>query len=147
MSLPSLRSILLYGALAAAVLVCLRLISLAPLQLDWGRELVGAAIALVALVIGARLRERHSSPSESPTAGAEAPPDTATTNTAAPDLSPREREVLALLAEGMSNKEMARTLSVSENTVKTHLANLYAKLGAGRRTEALKIAQRHRLIG
>jgi DNA-binding CsgD family transcriptional regulator len=47
----------------------------------------------------------------------------------------------------MSNKEMARTLSVSENTGKTHLANLYAKLGAGRRTEALTIAQRHRLIG
>jgi DNA-binding CsgD family transcriptional regulator len=60
----------------------------------------------------------------------------------APSLSVREREVLRLLAQGLSNKELARALSVSENTVKTHLANLYAKLGVGRRTEALAIARR-----
>ncbi len=59
----------------------------------------------------------------------------------AAELSLREREVLQHLAKGLSNKEIARALSVSENTVKTHLANVYAKLGVGRRVEALKAAR------
>uniref|UniRef100_UPI0021492E65 response regulator transcription factor n=1 Tax=Tahibacter caeni TaxID=1453545 RepID=UPI0021492E65 len=57
------------------------------------------------------------------------------------ELSQREREVLRRLAEGLSNKQIARALSVSENTVKTHLANVYAKLGVGRRTEAARAAR------
>lgn len=60
---------------------------------------------------------------------------------AAAELSPREREVLRGLRDGLSNKQIARVLQVSENTVKTHLANVYAKLGVGRRTEALRVAQ------
>ena len=63
----------------------------------------------------------------------------------ASELSQREREVLHWLAQGLSNKEIARTLSLSENTVKTHLANVYAKLGVGRRTEALKVARQQGL--
>jgi len=46
-----------------------------------------------------------------------------------------------LLARGLSNKELARELSVSGNTIKTHLANLYAKLGVSRRTQALAVAR------
>ncbi|MEO1014851.1 MAG: response regulator transcription factor [Pseudomonadota bacterium] len=61
-------------------------------------------------------------------------------------LSPRELEVLELLAAGRANKEIARTLDVSPNTVKTHLSNLYRKLEAGRRTEAVDAARRLRLI-
>jgi ATP/maltotriose-dependent transcriptional regulator MalT len=57
------------------------------------------------------------------------------------ELSQRERAVLLKLAQGLSNKEIARVLSVSENTIKTHVANIYAKLGVNRRTEALKAAQ------
>jgi ATP/maltotriose-dependent transcriptional regulator MalT len=52
-------------------------------------------------------------------------------------ISPRELEVLDLLAAGRSNKEIARRLDVSPNTVKTHLANLYEKLEVKRRTEAI----------
>jgi ATP/maltotriose-dependent transcriptional regulator MalT len=52
-------------------------------------------------------------------------------------ISPRELEVLDLLAAGRSNKEIARRLDVSPNTVKTHLANLYEKLEVRRRTEAI----------
>lgn len=52
-------------------------------------------------------------------------------------LSPRELEVLQLLAAGQANKEIARALGVSPNTVKTHLARLFEKLGAGSRTEAI----------
>ena len=56
-------------------------------------------------------------------------------------LSARELEVLRLLAEGHSNKEMARRLNLSPNTVKTHLANLYGKLDARRRTQAVSRAR------
>lgn len=52
-------------------------------------------------------------------------------------ISPREREVLALLAAGLSNKEIAERLHVSPHTVKTHVAKLYEKLDARRRTEAI----------
>jgi DNA-binding NarL/FixJ family response regulator len=56
-----------------------------------------------------------------------------------PRLTPREREVLALLAQGLGNKQIAWELSVSEHTVKYHVSALYAKLGAGSRTEALRL--------
>ncbi len=52
-------------------------------------------------------------------------------------ISERELEVLRLLAAGQSNKEIANRLSVSPNTVKTHIANLFGKLEVGRRTEAI----------
>lgn len=52
-------------------------------------------------------------------------------------ISPREREVLELLAAGLSNKEIAERLHVSPHTIKTHVARLYEKLDARRRTEAI----------
>lgn len=56
-------------------------------------------------------------------------------------ISPRELAVLHELADGRSNKEIARRLKVSPNTVKTHVARLYEKLGAERRTDAVKRAR------
>lgn len=53
------------------------------------------------------------------------------------ELSDRETEVLKCLAEGMTNKEIAGQLFISENTVKTHLQNLYSKLEVSRRTQAV----------
>lgn len=61
-------------------------------------------------------------------------------------LTPRELEVLRLIAEGLSNKEMAERLFVSENTVKTHASRVFDKLGASRRTQAVQIAKRQGLI-
>jgi DNA-binding CsgD family transcriptional regulator len=147
-------AILAYGALAALMLGCFWLVSLAPLRLPWGRELVGAVIAIVAMGVGLSLsrRPRQGSLSTTPPPDASATglphaPDPAAPDPAAPDLSPREQTVLRLLGQGLSNKELARELSVSENTIKTHLANLYAKLGVGRRTEALAAARRWRIPG
>jgi DNA-binding CsgD family transcriptional regulator len=60
---------------------------------------------------------------------------------AALGITPREVEVLALLAAGQSNKEIARVLGVSPNTVKTHLARLFAKLDAKTRTAAIARAR------
>ncbi len=61
-------------------------------------------------------------------------------------LTTREREVLALLAEGFANKEIAGRLAVSEKTVKTHVSNIIQKLGAADRTQAAVIAVRRRLV-
>lgn len=56
-------------------------------------------------------------------------------------LSPREVEILDALATGESNKEMARRLGISPNTVKTHVARLYEKLGVQRRIQAIETAR------
>jgi DNA-binding CsgD family transcriptional regulator len=61
-------------------------------------------------------------------------------------ITDREHEVLRQLAAGRSNKEIARRLNLSLNTVKTHIARLYAKLEAARRTEAVLRARELRLI-
>ncbi len=61
-------------------------------------------------------------------------------------ISPRELEVLQALAAGLANKEIARQLDVSPNTVKTHVARLFDKLGAQRRTEAIRKARELGLV-
>jgi NarL family two-component system response regulator LiaR len=69
-----------------------------------------------------------------------------TTRIAALGITPRELEVLQLIAEGLSNKEMAERMFVSENTVKTHASRVFDKLGASRRTQAVQYAKRQGLI-
>ncbi len=61
-------------------------------------------------------------------------------------LTDRECQVLKLLAAGHANKEIARTLDVSPNTVKTHIANLFQKLEVERRTQAIRKARELRLL-
>jgi NarL family two-component system response regulator LiaR len=62
------------------------------------------------------------------------------------DLTPRELEVLPLLATGQLNKEIADTLNITERTVKFHVSSILGKLGAGNRTEAVSIAAQRGLI-
>lgn len=62
------------------------------------------------------------------------------------DLTRREREVLALLASGLSNSEIAARLSVSRSTAKAHVTNILSKLGVSSRGEAIALALRHKLI-
>lgn len=176
----SWRPVLGWGLLAATLLVSLELIRLAPLWLGLGRELVGAAVAILAVAVGVGIARWWYAPGErlradfgssdrtqadarpvaavgiaamaatdgvGPQSGERATsPIGAVADGPAPvpaldALSPREREVLRLLADGLSNKELARALNVSENTIKTHLANLYAKLGTRNRVQALARAQ------
>jgi DNA-binding NarL/FixJ family response regulator len=61
-------------------------------------------------------------------------------------LTPRELQILGLIAEGLSNKEIAERVFVSENTVKTHASRVFDKLGARRRTEAVQLGKSWRLI-
>ncbi|MGX1673941.1 response regulator [Streptomyces sp. NPDC055400] len=62
-------------------------------------------------------------------------------------LSAREREVLALVAKGTSNKEIARVLFISEATVKTHLTHVYGKLGVKDRAAAVAVAYDRKILG
>jgi DNA-binding NarL/FixJ family response regulator len=61
-------------------------------------------------------------------------------------LSPREREILALVAEGLGNKIVAARLGISEHTVKTHITSIFEKLGAESRAEAVAIGARTGVI-
>lgn len=65
---------------------------------------------------------------------------------AVPSLSKREREVIAILSEGLSNKGIAERLFISETTVRHHLTSIFAKLGVSDRLELLIYAYRHGLV-
>jgi DNA-binding NarL/FixJ family response regulator len=97
-----------------------------PLPPDAPVELILAA----AHVLAAGLRLEAAAPAERP----------------APALSPREREVLALMADGAPNKVIARELGISVRTAKFHVAAVLAKLGARNRAEAVSLALREGLV-
>ncbi|MER6209649.1 MULTISPECIES: response regulator transcription factor [unclassified Streptomyces] len=78
-----------------------------------------------------RLLERLSEPEPQPASGPAEPPD---------GLTAREAEVLVLIAEGLTNQEIARALHVSTATVKTHINNLFAKTGLKDRAQAVRYA-------
>lgn len=61
-------------------------------------------------------------------------------------LTPRELEIIAFMAAGLSTQEIAERAGVSENTVKTHIGRVFDKLGARRRTHAVQLAKEYRLI-
>lgn len=93
-------------------------------QLVYGLRCVMSGDALVSPSITRRLLDRF-----------------ATTGTAVlPPLTPRERDVLVKLSAGLSNRELARALHLSEATVKTHVSNLLAKLGVRDRVQAVVLA-------
>ncbi|MFF5531902.1 response regulator [Streptomyces cinerochromogenes] len=84
-----------------------------------------------------RLLERLSQPEPEPVRAADEAPD---------GLTARETEVLVLIAEGLSNQEIARRLHVSTATVKTHINNLFAKTGLKDRAQAVRYAYSKRLV-
>jgi DNA-binding NarL/FixJ family response regulator len=61
-------------------------------------------------------------------------------------LSSRERKILQLVAQGLSNQTLADQLCVSETTVRFHLRNAFAKLGAKNRTQAVALARSHGML-
>jgi NarL family two-component system response regulator LiaR len=62
------------------------------------------------------------------------------------DLTEREREVLALMIEGLNNVQIAGRLTVSPSTIKSHVSNILSKLGVASRTEAVTLALRHKIV-
>lgn len=126
------RTIVLYGAALAVGAVALQWLEYQWIARSHATALYVGLIAAAFLALGVWLGWRFARPA--PAAAFE----TNVQAQASLGISAREVEVLLLLAAGRSNKEMASALAVSPNTVKTHLANLYGKLGAARRTEAVR---------
>ncbi|MBB5925725.1 response regulator [Streptomyces echinatus] len=108
-----------------------------PEHLAAAVRLVGTGDALLAPQITRRLVERYAAEAERP---AEAvPADLAA-------LTPREREVLTLMGRGLSNAELAAELTLSEATVKSHVARVFAKLGLRDRAQAVVVAYETGLV-
>jgi two-component system, NarL family, response regulator LiaR len=93
--------------------------------------------SLLQPLIASRLIQHLQRPDATPPAGGQQPIEPLTT---------RELEVLQLLAEGQTNRQIADRLVITERTVKFHVSSILAKLGAGNRTEAVAIANQRGLI-
>lgn len=112
----------------------------------WYGTVLGAAFLLLGWQLGAWATRQKPAAASSPQIAMPeekmAPADVPSCES----LSDREAEVLRFLAEGLSNREIGNRLFISENTVKTHLQNLYSKLGVQRRTQAVARARALGLI-
>jgi DNA-binding CsgD family transcriptional regulator len=129
------REILAYGVLLGFGALALQWFDYQRMIRDHLADTYLALVAVAFLVLGLYMGARifRASPP--------APFDGNPRAIASLGISPRELTVLQHLAAGQSNKEIARALSVSPNTVKTHTARLYEKLGASRRTDAVARAR------
>ncbi len=130
-----------YGAALAAGALALQWLDYDRLARSRPGEIYTALIAVAFLALGVFLGMRVFA------APKPAPFDGNPNAVASLGISPRELVVLKELAAGRSNKDIARRLEVSPNTVKTHLARLYEKLGAERRTDAVNRARELGIIG
>ena len=157
------KIVLVYGLLAGAFIALLQTIQYRFLVVDHAVELYGALVALLfaalGIWLGLRLTARRvvvrevrvpvpvEVPTPVPTLASPAEPfvpDAARLERLG--ITRREHEILGLIAAGLSNREIAERLSVSEHTVKTHAGRLLDKLGARRRTEAVRLAREAGII-
>jgi NarL family two-component system response regulator LiaR len=148
------RTVLVYGILGGVVITLLQLIRFRFLVVEHAVEIYGALVALTFAALGIWLGLRITQPKATvivkevpvPAAAGEAPfvPDAARLEQLG--ITRREHEILQLIATGLSNRQIAERLSVSENTVKTHASRLLDKLNARRRTQAVQLAKEAGLI-
>jgi DNA-binding CsgD family transcriptional regulator len=154
------RELVIYAIAAGLVVAALRFVDYRFIVLEHSIAIYGAIIAAVFAGVGVWLgrglvRERVITREVAVKVPVDVPvPSSAAStpfvlNQAKADeleLTRREIEVLKLMADGLSNREMAERLFISENTVKTHCSRVFDKLGAGRRTQAVQLARQWRLI-
>ena len=151
--LATLRHALPYGVLGAALIVLLNVVEYRYLILTHSLEIYGGLIAIVFAGLGIWLgltitgrperiviRELRV-PAEAPLPFVADPARREATG-----VTRRELEILELIAAGLSNKEIAERIFVSENTVKTHSSRLFEKLGARRRTQAVQLGKERGLL-
>jgi len=145
------KHILLYGLCGGVLIVVLKLIEYRFLVIEHSVEIYGGLIALFFSVVGIWLGLKLTKHKETivirevPVSGS----GTFVLNeTRRRELgvTARELEILELMAQGLSNREIAEKLFVSENTVKTHASRLFDKLNAKRRTEAAQLGKKYGLI-
>jgi DNA-binding CsgD family transcriptional regulator len=141
---------LIYGLSGGALIVLLRLIEFRFLVVEHSLEIYGGLIALlfaaVGIWLGLKLTRKEIVVQEVPVPAAPEPFAVNEAQLKQLGITKRELEILELIAHGMSNREIAEKLFVSENTVKTHSSRLFDKLSAKRRTQAVQIAKENGLI-
>jgi two-component system, NarL family, response regulator LiaR len=159
------RTVLLYGTLGGVLITALKLVEYRFLVLEHSLEIYGGVIAVLFSVLGVWLGLKLTRPRETVVVRevkvpvevpvrveVEVPVPASATferNSARLEqlgITPRELEILEAVAAGLSNREIGERLFVSENTVKTHTARLFDKLGARRRTQAVQLAKEAGLI-
>jgi DNA-binding CsgD family transcriptional regulator len=144
------KHILIYGVCGGLLIVLLKLIEYRFLVIERSLEIYGGLVALFFAAVGIWLGLKFTKTKETVVVKEVA----VLTREFVMDqarlqelgITPRELEILELIAGGMSNREIAEKLFVSENTVKTHSSRLFDKLSAKRRTQAVQIAKELRLI-
>jgi DNA-binding CsgD family transcriptional regulator len=145
------KHILLYGLLGGVLIVGLKLIEFRWLVVEHSVEIYGGLVAAVFAGLGIWLGLKLTRPKETVVVREvmiPAPVDFVRDERKVESLgiTPRELEILELIAAGLSNNEIAVRVHVSENTVKTHSSRVFFKLGARRRTQAVQIGKGLRLI-
>ncbi|MDX1997519.1 MAG: response regulator transcription factor [Thermoanaerobaculia bacterium] len=143
------KTVLVYGLLGGVLIAVLKAIEYRFLVLEHSFEIYGGLIALLfsslGIWLGLKLTRRHETvvvrevPVAEPFVRDERRREEL-------GITPRELEILEAMAAGLSNREIAAKLFVSENTVKTHAARLFDKLSAQRRTQAVQRAKEAGII-
>jgi len=145
----------MYGVAGGLLIAALRAVEYRFLVVEHSVEIYGGLIALVFSVVGVWLGltiTRKEVIKEEVIVVKEVPAAAATPFTVNDQklrelaITPRELEILQLMARGLSTKEMAASLFVSENTVKTHAARLFDKLAVNRRIKAVETGRAFGLI-
>jgi two-component system, NarL family, response regulator LiaR len=142
------KHILLYGLLCGVVIAGLKFIEYRWLVIEHSMEIYGGLVAVVFASVGIWVGLRLTRNTVVREIVVTAPTNFVRDQSKLESLgiTPRELEILQLIAEGLSNKEIAARVHVSENTVKTHSSRLFDKLGARRRTQAVQLGKEFRLI-
>ena len=146
-----MKRVLLYGAIGGVLIVLLRYVEYQHFIRVYPSEVYGGIVALIFTAVGIYVGLRLTRPKEVPV---EVPVEVIVVKEVRVrdgdpfvlneeklrelGITPREREILALIAEGLSNREIGERLFVSENTVKTHSSRLFEKLGVNRRVQAVQ---------
>jgi DNA-binding NarL/FixJ family response regulator len=144
------RRTLLYGALGGVLLALLELIEYQHFVRAYPAEVYGGLVAILFTVVGIALGRRWTQPREIvrvrevPVPAEPFVLDEEALRRLA--ITPRELQILGLIAAGLSNREIGERLFVSENTVKTHASRLFDKLDARRRLQAVQRARELRLV-
>jgi NarL family two-component system response regulator LiaR len=145
------KTILIYGLLGGLLIAVLKLVEYRFLVVEHSVEIYGGLIALLFAGLGIWLglkltRKKEVVVLKEVAVSAAIPFALNQGKLRELGVTRRELEILELIANGMSNREIAEKLFVSENTVKTHSSRLFDKLGAKRRTQAVQMGKEFGLI-